>query len=214
MSILRRLYESSSRSVALFVDGPNILREKFDVDLDDVRAAADQFGRPAVRRLYLDEHAPSGLIQAAEARGFEIITTSSDVDVRLSVDLTKVAVTNSSDIIAIVSRDADFKPAIEVANSHDQQTVVISPGVDGRSDALRNAATTQITLGEHDVEVDASIYNQSEDTYDAEETTMTRQEAQNDNRHIESDDNTGAHGDSDTGSETTEDAPAFVGYDN
>jgi len=30
--------------VALFVDGPNVLREEFDVDLDDVRTAAEAEG--------------------------------------------------------------------------------------------------------------------------------------------------------------------------
>ena len=51
--------------VALFVVGPNVLREEFDVDLDDVREAADDAGRLAVTRLYVDEHATPGLIQAA-----------------------------------------------------------------------------------------------------------------------------------------------------
>ena len=30
--------------VALFVDGPNVLRDEFDVDLDDVRLAAEAEG--------------------------------------------------------------------------------------------------------------------------------------------------------------------------
>jgi len=43
--------------VALFVDGPNVLREEFDVDLDDVRIAAEAEGQLVTTRLYLDEHA-------------------------------------------------------------------------------------------------------------------------------------------------------------
>ena len=219
MSILRRLYDPLNRSVALFVDGPNVLREEFDVDLDDVRIAGEQFGRPAMRRLYLDEHAPSGLIQAAEARGFEVIVTSSDVDVRLSVDLTRAAVTDKADIIAIVSRDADFKPAIEAANSHDRRTVVIAPGVNGRSDALRNAADTQITLGEDNQEK-----NQSKDAHGVTANVMAHQENQTINEKIKSHANVDANVDADTdtdtdpnsnsNSETAGDAPTFVGYDN
>ena len=83
---------SREPAVGLFVDGPNVLRSEFDVDLDDVRAAATAVGRPALVRLYLDEHATPGLIQAAEARGFEVVTTSGDVDVKLGVDATAAAV--------------------------------------------------------------------------------------------------------------------------
>ena len=134
--------------VALFVDGPNVLREEFDVDLDDVREAAAAFGRPAATRLYLDEHATPGLIQAAEARGFEVVVTSGDVDVRLAVDLTRFAVEGRADVVAIASRDTDFKPAVETANAYGLRTVAIAPGAFGRSDALRNAATESVTLGD------------------------------------------------------------------
>ncbi|MDS0299406.1 NYN domain-containing protein [Halogeometricum sp. S1BR25-6] len=134
--------------VALFVDGPNVLREEFDVDLDDVREAAAAFGRPAATRLYLDEHATPGLIQAAEARGFEVVVTSGDVDVRLAVDLTRFAVEGRADVVAVASRDTDFKPAIETANAYGLRTVAIAPGAFGRSDALRNAATESVTLGD------------------------------------------------------------------
>ncbi|MFB6123656.1 MAG: NYN domain-containing protein [Haloferacaceae archaeon] len=134
--------------VALFVDGPNVLREEFDVDLDDVREAAAAVGRPAVMRLYLDEHATPELIQAAEARGYEVVVTSGDVDVKLAVDLTRIAVEDGADVVAVASRDTDFKPAIETANASGLRTIAIAPGVHGRSDALRNAAAESITLGE------------------------------------------------------------------
>jgi uncharacterized protein (TIGR00288 family) len=134
--------------VALFVDGPNVLRDEFDVDLDDVRDAADGFGHPTLRRLYLTEHATPGLIRAAEARGFEVVTTSGDVDVRLAVDLARVATTGEADVVAVASRDTDFKPALEAANAAGLRTVAIAPGAHGRSDALRNAAGESVTLGE------------------------------------------------------------------
>jgi uncharacterized protein (TIGR00288 family) len=134
--------------VALFVDGPNVLRDEFDVDLDDVREAATAVGRPAVTRLYVDEHATPELIQAAEARGYEVVVTSGDVDVKLAVDLTRIAVEGDADVVAIASRDTDFKPAIETANVCGLRTIAIAPGEHGRSDALRNAAAESVTLGE------------------------------------------------------------------
>jgi uncharacterized protein (TIGR00288 family) len=134
--------------VALFVDGPNILRDEFDVDLDDVREAAKGKGRLVTARLYLDEHATPGLIQAAEARGFEVVVTSGDVDVKMAVDVTRFVIESPAATVAIASRDTDFKPVLELANAYGLRTFAIAPGAHGRSDALRNAATESVTLGE------------------------------------------------------------------
>ena len=137
---------SGTPTVALFVDGPNVLRDEFDVDLDDVRAAAEETGRLVVTRLFLDEHAPSGLIQAAEARGYEVTITSGDVDVKLAVDATELLVDDPPDVFAIASRDTDFKPVVELANRRGVQTLAIAPGEHGRSAALQNAAQDAVTL--------------------------------------------------------------------
>ncbi|ELZ44802.1 hypothetical protein C463_07597 [Halorubrum californiense DSM 19288] len=132
--------------VALFVDGPNVLREEFDVDLDDVRRAGEAEGPLVITRLYLDEHATPGLIQAAEARGFEVVITSGDVDVKLAVDAARFAAEGRMDTLAIASRDTDFKPVVETANGYGIRTLAIAPGEFGRSDALRNAANGSVTL--------------------------------------------------------------------
>ncbi|WP_290815473.1 NYN domain-containing protein [Halovivax sp.] len=135
-------------SVGLFVDGPNVFREEFDVDLDDLREAGRGFGRLAVGRLYVDEHATPGLIQAAEARGFEVVVTSGDVDVKLAVDATALVAAGEVTVLVVASRDTDFKPVLEYAGRSGVETVAIAPGSHGRSDALRNAADRAITLGE------------------------------------------------------------------
>ncbi|MFC7202414.1 NYN domain-containing protein [Haloferax namakaokahaiae] len=150
MDLLRRLFgpgAAPSDRVALFVDGPNVLRDEFDVDLDDIREAARALGgQMSATRLYLDEHATPGLIQAAEARGFEVVVTSGDVDVRLAIDMTRYAIEGLADAIVIASRDTDFKPALEVANEYGIKTIALAPGSYGRSDALQNAATHAMTL--------------------------------------------------------------------
>ncbi|MDQ2072789.1 NYN domain-containing protein [Haloarcula sp. NS06] len=148
MKLLRRIFEEkdSQQRVGLFVDGPNVLRSEFDVDLDEVRDIAAEYGPLAVTRLYVDQNASPGLIQAAEARGFEVRTTSGDVDVRLAVDATDAAVAGQIDVLAVASRDTDFKPALEVAAREGIRTVAIAPGEYGRSDALRNAAEDAVTL--------------------------------------------------------------------
>jgi len=138
--------DTDAGGVALFVDGPNVLREEFDVDLDDVRRAAEAEGPLVATRLYLDEHATPGLIQAAEARGFEVVVTSGDVDVKLAVDAARFAAEGRMTTLAIASRDTDFKPVVETANGYGIRTLAIAPGEFGRSDALRNAANGSVTL--------------------------------------------------------------------
>ena len=139
---------ATAPAVGLFVDGPNVFREEFDVDLDDLRETADRLGRTGVLRLYLDEHATPGLIQAAEARGYEVVITSGDVDVKLAIDAAESAVRDEIDVLVIASRDTDFKPVLETAGRNGIRTVAIAPGTHGRSDALRNAANDAVLLGE------------------------------------------------------------------
>lgn len=148
MGLLGRLLGAETPRVGLFVDGPNVLRSEFDVDLDDLRSIAADEGTLAVTRLYLDEHATPELIQAAEARGFDVVTTSGDVDVRLAVDATAATVGGVIDVVVVASRDADFKPVVERAAEDGLRTVAIAPGAYGRSDALRNAAQHAVTLDE------------------------------------------------------------------
>lgn len=144
LSRLRR--NEAEKRVGLLVDGPNVLRDEFDVDLDDVRVVGLKAGTLVATRLYLDEHATPGLIQAAEARGFEVIITSGDVDVKLAIDATELVYTDALDTLMIVSRDTDFKPVLEKAAKRGIHTVAVAPGTYGRSDALRNAAQEAILL--------------------------------------------------------------------
>ncbi|AGN01097.1 hypothetical protein L593_05740 [Salinarchaeum sp. Harcht-Bsk1] len=134
--------------VGLFVDGPNVLREDFSVDLDDARDAASEEGSLAISRCYLDENAPARLIQAAEARGFEVVVTSGDVDVRLAVDATAAIGDGAIDVLALASRDTDFKPVLEAARRAGIRTVALPPGQYGNSDALANAADVAVVLEE------------------------------------------------------------------
>ena len=149
MGLLDRLRGGSRRGaprVGIFVDGPNVFRSEFDVDLDELRELARNEGTVALARVYVDENASGGLIQAAEARGFEVVTTSGDVDVKLGIDAVEAAVADRVDTVVVVSRDTDFKPVLELAAKRGLRTVAVAPGTHGRSDALRNAAHREITL--------------------------------------------------------------------
>ena len=156
--------DADAGGVALFVDGPNVLREEFDVDLDDVRRAGEAEGPLVTTRLYLDEHATPGLIQAAEARGFEVVVTSGDVDVKLAVDAARLAAEGRMETLAIASRDTDFKPVVETANGYGIRTLAIAPGEFGRSDALRNAANGSVTLDGDTKDGSETIENGDDET--------------------------------------------------
>jgi uncharacterized protein (TIGR00288 family) len=145
MGWLRRRFGSAPR-VGLFVDGPNVLREEFDVDLEELRDAGTDRGRLAVSRLYLDQNASSGLIKAGEAHGFDVRVTSGDVDVKLAVEATAAIHEADLEVLAIASRDTDFKPVLEVAGRSGVETLAIAPGEHGRSDALVRAAGDAVVL--------------------------------------------------------------------
>ncbi|WP_135661596.1 NYN domain-containing protein [Halorhabdus rudnickae] len=146
MGLLDRVRGRRSGGVGLFVDGPNVLRSEFDVDLDNLRMIAAEHGRLASACLYLDEHATPGLIQAGEAHGFGVVTTSGDVDVKLAVDATRAVAEGQIDTLVVASRDTDFKPVLEVAAERGCRTVAIAPGEHGRSDALASTAHESHTL--------------------------------------------------------------------
>jgi len=148
MSLLSRFRDDSAdrTRVGLFVDGPNVLRSEFNVNLDEVRTIGESYGPLVTTRLYLDENASPGLIQAGEARGFEVVTTSGDVDVRLAVDATETVASGHIDVLVIASRDTDFKPALEIAARNGVRTVALAPGEHGKSDALQNAAQDALSL--------------------------------------------------------------------
>lgn len=128
---------------ALLIDGPNLLREEFDFRLEDVRKRAEGFGNLNISRVYLNHRAPPALIEAVETNGMVPIITSADVDVKMAVDVTQLAL-EGFDII-LVTRDADFKPALEKANEVGARTIVI--GVrEGFSSALESVADEVVFL--------------------------------------------------------------------
>lgn len=129
------LFGSGERKRALLVDGPNMLRGDVDVHLEEVRGVVD--GKLHVARAYLNHQAPPSLVEAVETNGLEVVVTSSDVDVRLAVDATYLALEGMD--LFLVTRDADFKPVLERANEVGVRTVVIGVSM-GFSSALESVA--------------------------------------------------------------------------
>ena len=132
------------KNIALFVDGPNIIRKEFGIDLDEFRRLLEKHGRIIIGKVFLNQYASEKLIEAIANQGFEPAIflageEESDVDVALAVSVVKAAYNEKVDTIAIASRDSDYLPAIQVAKERGKKVIVI--GINpGFSKALQNAA--------------------------------------------------------------------------
>lgn len=138
--------------VAIFVDGPNVVRKEFDLDLDELREKTGEFGNIKVGKVFLNQYASDKLIEAIISQGFEADlglggekAKESDVDVYMAVNAMEAVFNKDIDTIVLVTRDTDFLPVIQKAKEHGKDTVVI--GMDpGFSTALKNAADEVVTL--------------------------------------------------------------------
>jgi uncharacterized protein (TIGR00288 family) len=140
----RKRRERGKLNIALFVDGPNIIRKEFNIDMDELRKVAQKYGRIVIGRVFLNQHASDKLIEAVSNQGFEPIVVlagemESDVDVSVAVDMVKAAFDENIDLIALVSRDADYLPAVQTAKIKGKNVLVIGTKP-GFSKALQHAA--------------------------------------------------------------------------
>ncbi|MFB6208160.1 MAG: TIGR00288 family NYN domain-containing protein [Candidatus Nanohaloarchaea archaeon] len=138
--------------VAVYVDGPNIVRKEFDLDLDELREEIEELGSIKVAKVFLNQYASDKLIEAIVSQGFEAALglggekdKESDVDVYMAVNAMEAVFDDHIDILVLVTRDTDFLPVIQKAKEHDKETVII--GMEpGFSTALKNAADQVIEL--------------------------------------------------------------------
>jgi len=137
--------EETHRNIALLVDGPNIIRKDVHVDLNKVKEEISRYGRIKVAKVFLDQYASDKLIEAMITQGYEPVITSGDVDVSMAVDAVEQAFNPAIDVIALMTRDADFRPVLIKAKELGKETIVIG-AEPGFSIALRNTADTVIIL--------------------------------------------------------------------
>jgi uncharacterized protein (TIGR00288 family) len=136
----------SRPNVAIFIDGPNLLRKEFAIDLREVKKRISKYGRVAIAKVFLNQFAPEKLIEAIINEGFEPIITlaeaeeeKSDVDVSLAIAAMETIFTKNVDVIAIATRDADFLPLVQKAKEYGKKVVVLG-SEPGFSSSLQNAA--------------------------------------------------------------------------
>lgn len=134
------------RKVALFVDGPNMLRKEFMVDLRELKKRIRKYGRIVIAKVFLNQFAPEKLIEAVINEGFESIMVlaeeeegSTDVDVCMAVAVIETVLSKDIDIVVIATRDADFLPVVQKAKEYGKKVVVVGANP-GFSSSIRNAA--------------------------------------------------------------------------
>ncbi len=141
----RKEEEETLTHVALFIDGPNMLRGEFDLDLAEVKARLEKIGSLKVGKVYLDQYAPEKLIEAVTNQGFEpTVITTADVDAPMAADAMEAVYNENIDIISLMTRDSDFQRVLLKAKEKGKGTVVV--GSEPIAAALKNTADEVISL--------------------------------------------------------------------
>jgi len=135
------------KNVAVFVDGPNILRKELGIDLEMVKGVVEKHGNLKIARVFLNQFASNKLIEAVVNQGFETVLTVGDVDVAMACAAMEAVFNKAIHAIAFVTRDSDFLPAIMSAKRYGKKTIVVM-AKDGSAAALKNTADIVIVLGE------------------------------------------------------------------
>lgn len=156
MTLIDRLRKSvdPGDNVAVYVDGPNMIRSEFDLDLDDLREAAEGLGNLKIAKMFLNQFASDKLIEAIIAQGFEAELglagqkdRESDVDVYMAVSAMEAVFDDDIDVVVLVTRDTDFLPVIQKTKEHGKRSVIVAVE-SGFSTALENAADQTIFIGD------------------------------------------------------------------
>lgn len=120
---LKSKLKGGRKNIAVFVDGPNLLRREFNFDLRKLTAKIEAMGAISIAKVFLNQFAPQKLIEAVSAEGMESVITPVDCDVALATELMEAVYNPNIDVICIVTRDGDFQPPIMKAKEHGKETV-------------------------------------------------------------------------------------------
>ena len=133
------IFRKKKPDIALLVDGPNIIRKAFNLDLAAVKRELNKYGNIRVAKIYLDQYASDKLIEAMVNQGFETIITTGDVDVTMAIEGMEYLLDRNIDVLALMTRDTDYRPLLVKAKARGKKTMIVATDV-AFSAALRNTA--------------------------------------------------------------------------
>lgn len=145
--VLSSRKKEDKRRIGVLVDGPNMLRKEFNLNLKEIREILCDYGDIKIAKVFLNQYAGDKLVEAVENQGFEPVITSGDVDVRMAVEAMEIIYNENIDALALVTRDADFKAVLKKAMELGKETIIIG-AEPGFSTALKNSADVAIVLNE------------------------------------------------------------------
>ena len=99
---LRRMLPNKDKSLAVFVDGPNILRKELGINLEMIKKEALKNGSIKVGKVYLNQFASQKLVEAVVNQGFEPVISTTDIDVAMACDATEMVFNESIDTLVFV----------------------------------------------------------------------------------------------------------------
>jgi uncharacterized protein (TIGR00288 family) len=118
--------------VAFFIDGPNMIRKEFNIDLRELRKRVEKYGRIVIGKVFLNQFASEKLIEAVANEGFESVIAlgdpeqKTDVDVSIAVHVMEAIQNPEIAVIALATRDADFLPLIQKVKEKGKIALLIS----------------------------------------------------------------------------------------
>jgi uncharacterized protein (TIGR00288 family) len=123
--------------IAFFVDGPNMIRKEFNIDLKELKRRVEKYGRIVVGKVFLNQFASEKLIEAVANEGLESVIAlgdpeqKTDVDVAITVHAMEAIYNPDIQAIALATRDADFLALIQKAKEKGKETILVSiePGL-------------------------------------------------------------------------------------
>jgi uncharacterized protein (TIGR00288 family) len=133
------------KRLAVFVDGPNLLRKEFGISLAQIKKEVKKFGSTKIGKVYLNQYASNKLVEAVVNEGFEPIITTTDVDVAMACDATETVFNEHIDVMVFATRDSDFLPALIKAKNKGKETIAIM-AEEMSASALKNTADKVIFL--------------------------------------------------------------------
>ena len=145
--------KDTPKFIALLVDGPNMIRSEFNLDLEDVNKELSKYGVLKVSKVFLNQYASDKLIEAISNLGFEPIVNTVDADVPMAIAAVDLINNPSIDIIALMTRDSDLQPVLTKAKAHGKGTIVVA-AEDSLGVALKNTADVVIIMDKKAKRVD------------------------------------------------------------
>ena len=137
--------QPSQPTVAFFVDGPNMIRKEFKIDLRELKRRVAKYGHVMVAKVFVNQFASEKLLEAIANEGFETVIAlgdpeqKTDVDVPITVHAMEAIANPAISVIALASRDADFLALIQKAKEKGKKTILVA-AEPGLAASLRNAA--------------------------------------------------------------------------